>query len=281
MARLAVIAIGFSGVVIAMNPGVGELNPGVVYSLLGMLAYAFFMILTRYMAAFDPPMVTLFYSMFVGTFLGAPLAYSPGSRRRTYRLGSCSQASASSAAWAIGCFLHAYRLALPRRSPFLYFQLISMISFGYLVFDQLPDLQTLFGAAIVVASGIYLFQQERKNSHPAFSSRTFPVVQPIDLCRAVSLTSDSFQCHLALHLGLPVMTFPGMVPRQVGTRSTVCPAGARTRQRWRGYAMQQPKHHESSSSRIAVPTNGPARLTIILGAPLALIVSGLALMQFL
>jgi drug/metabolite transporter (DMT)-like permease len=42
-----------------------------------------------------------------------------------------------------------------------------MISFGYLVFDQLPDVQTLAGAAIVVASGIYLFRQERKAAQRA------------------------------------------------------------------------------------------------------------------
>jgi drug/metabolite transporter (DMT)-like permease len=62
-------------------------------------------------------------------------------------------------------FLHAYRLAPASAvAPFLYFQLISMISFGYLVFADIPDLQTLTGAAIVVASGIYLFNRERKSA---------------------------------------------------------------------------------------------------------------------
>lgn len=161
--RLIAIAIGFSGIVVAMNPGVGELNPGVVYSLAGMLAYALFMLLTRYMAAFDPPMVTLFYSMFVGTFLGAPLAYlawvTPPDLQAWIMLASLGFFGGLGH-WL---FLHAYRLAPASAvAPFLYFQLISMISFGYLVFDQLPDLQTLIGAAIVVTCGIYLFQQERK-----------------------------------------------------------------------------------------------------------------------
>jgi drug/metabolite transporter (DMT)-like permease len=163
--RLVAIAIGFAGVVVAINPSLGDLNPGVVYSLAGMLAYALFMLLTRYMAAFDPPMVTLFYSMFVGTFLGAPLAYfawvTPPDLQAWIMLASLGFFGGLGH-WL---FLHAYRLAPASAvAPFLYFQLISMISFGYLVFDQLPDLRAIGGAAIVVASGIYLFQRERKTA---------------------------------------------------------------------------------------------------------------------
>jgi len=163
--RLIAIAIGFSGIVVAMNPGVGELSPGVLYSLAGMLAYALFMLLTRYMAAFDPPMVTLFYSMFVGTFLGAPFAIAAW------------QTPPDAFAWVLlsmlgvfgglghWLFLHAYRLAPASAvAPFLYFQLLSMIAFGYLVFGHLPDLQTLAGAAIVIASGVYLFHREHATS---------------------------------------------------------------------------------------------------------------------
>ncbi len=39
-----------------------------------MLAYAFFMLLTRYLAAYDPPLVMLFYSVLLGGFALAPFA---------------------------------------------------------------------------------------------------------------------------------------------------------------------------------------------------------------
>lgn len=160
--RMTAIAVGFLGVVVAMNPAGAGLNAGVFYSLAAMLAYALFMLLTRYMAAFDPPMVTLFFSMFVGTFLGAPLAYfswvTPPDWQATLMLASLGLFGGLGH-WL---FLHAYRLA-PASSvaPFLYVQLISMISFGYLVFGDQPDGHTLAGAAIVIASGIYLLHRER------------------------------------------------------------------------------------------------------------------------
>ena len=56
----------------------------------------------------------------------------------------------------------AYRLAPASSvSPFLYFQLISMLTLGYLVFGDLPDRWTLLGSAVVIASGIYLVHRER------------------------------------------------------------------------------------------------------------------------
>lgn len=160
--RLIAIAVGFLGVLIAVNPGLGDVHPAVLYSFAAMLAYAFFMLLTRYMAALDPPLVTLFYSMFVGTFLGAPIALADW------------HAPSGALAWALlaalgilgglghWLFLHAYRLAPASAvAPFLYFQLLSMIACGFFVFGELPDLQTLMGAAVVVASGVYLFHREQ------------------------------------------------------------------------------------------------------------------------
>jgi hypothetical protein len=44
--------------------------------------------------------------------------------------------------------------------------------------------------------------------------------------------------------------------------------------------MQQPEHHDSSSTT-GHSDEWARRLTIILGAPLALVVSGLAIIQFL
>jgi drug/metabolite transporter (DMT)-like permease len=160
--RLLAILVGFLGILVAVNPAIGPVHPAVGYSFLGMLAYALFMILTRYMAAFDPPMVTLFYSMFVGAFLGAPFAlaawHTPPDGLSWLLLAALG-VFGGLGHWL---FLHAYRLAPASAiAPFLYMQLLSMIAFGYLVFGDVPDLQTLAGALIIVASGIYLFHRER------------------------------------------------------------------------------------------------------------------------
>ena len=44
--------------------------------------------------------------------------------------------------------------------PFRYFSLIFAALFGYLIFGDVPGLAVLAGAAVVVASGLYIFQRE-------------------------------------------------------------------------------------------------------------------------
>ena len=56
----------------------------------------------------------------------------------------------------------AYRLAPASSvSPFLYFQLLSMIGLGYLIFGDTPDHWSMIGSAVVIASGLYLVHRER------------------------------------------------------------------------------------------------------------------------
>src|SRR5690606_22867528 len=56
-------------------------------------------------------------------------------------------------------------------APYPYSQMLWMIGLGYLVFDDLPDLWTLAGAAIIVASGLYIVHREHRLR---LASRTAP-----------------------------------------------------------------------------------------------------------
>ena len=60
-------------------------------------------------------------------------------------------------------FIHAYRLAPASTvAPFIYMQLLTMVMFGFIVFGDVPDVWTLVGAAVIVGSGIYLLNRERR-----------------------------------------------------------------------------------------------------------------------
>jgi drug/metabolite transporter (DMT)-like permease len=68
---------------------------------------------------------------------------------------------------AIGSFGHYLLIAGHRLAPasilapFMYTQLVWVTLFGYLIFNDLPSNWTLAGAAVVVASGLYLLHRER------------------------------------------------------------------------------------------------------------------------
>lgn len=159
--RMIAILVGFCGVLVAVHPSSAGLGIGVLYSFLAMLAYALFMLLTRYMAKFDPPMVTLFYSMVVGTVALTPYAvlhFTPPTAPIGWVLLAAMGLFGGLGHWL---FLHAYRLAPASTvAPFLYTQILTMLAFGYIVLSDKPDAWTLTGAGIVVASGIYLLHRE-------------------------------------------------------------------------------------------------------------------------
>ena len=56
-------------------------------------------------------------------------------------------------------------------APFIYSQIVWMILLGWFVFGQIPDRFTFIGAAIVIASGLYLLYRERVRHVPEGSAR--------------------------------------------------------------------------------------------------------------
>jgi drug/metabolite transporter (DMT)-like permease len=160
--RLVAIGVGFLGVLIVVHPGVGALHPAFLLAFAAMLAYAFFMLLTRYLAAYDKPLTMLFYSILTGTLAVAPFALWAWTWPAT--IGQALLLCALGPLGGAGHYvlIHAYRLApAPIIAPFLYMQLLTMVGFGYAVFGDRPDAWTLLGSAVIIGSGVYLLHRER------------------------------------------------------------------------------------------------------------------------
>lgn len=160
--RALAIVAGFLGILIVVRPGFSEFHPAFLACIASMLAYAVFMVITRKLSGIDPPLVTLFCSMLVGLvggiFFAIPVWVWPSSALEWTLLLALGALGGS------GHYLliHAYRLAPASSiSPFLYFQLLSMIVVEYSVFGDIPDRWTLIGSAVVIASGLYLVHRER------------------------------------------------------------------------------------------------------------------------
>jgi drug/metabolite transporter (DMT)-like permease len=164
--RLAAILVGFSGILLAVRPGM-NLHPAFGFAFGAVLAYSLFMLLTRYLAAYDKPLAMLFYSVLFGTFALAPFALWqwvwPASVGQWLLLAILGMLGGT----GHYLFIHAYRLAPASTiAPFLYMQFLTMVAFGYIVFDQVPDLWTIAGAVVIIGSGIYLIHRERVTRTP-------------------------------------------------------------------------------------------------------------------
>jgi drug/metabolite transporter (DMT)-like permease len=160
--RTVAIATGFLGILLVVRPGFATIHPAIAASLLSMIAYSFFMIVTRKLSSYDPPLVTLGYGLVVGVLAGGFFAIPQWVWPNG--LFECLLLLMLGALGGAGHFLmiHAYRLApVSSVSPFLYFQLLGMIALEYLVFSDVPDQWTLIGTSVVIASGLYLVHRER------------------------------------------------------------------------------------------------------------------------
>ena len=161
--RWLAVVVGFGGVLVITRPGVGVFGLGHAYALCGMFSYCFYVIMTRRMAAKESPESLIFYSALAPVIVMLPTvpytASLPSDPFHWLILASLGFYGAFGH-WLL---IRAYRLATTSAlAPYPYLQMVWMISLGYLVFGQFPDRWTLAGAAIIVASGLYIVHREHR-----------------------------------------------------------------------------------------------------------------------
>jgi drug/metabolite transporter (DMT)-like permease len=167
------IVVGFSGILIAFRPGFTEFHPAFLVSMGSMLAYAFFSLVTRYLAPYDRAEVTLFYSLLAGTILAAPFAWAQWMPPDGFVGWTLMLSTGIYAGLGHYLFIIAHRHApASTLMPFIYITLITHTTAGYIVFGQLPDSWTIAGAGVVVLSGLYLLHRERVTLRAAAVSMT-------------------------------------------------------------------------------------------------------------
>jgi drug/metabolite transporter (DMT)-like permease len=161
--RWIAIIVGFAGVLVIVHPWSADFHPAMLASLVNAVLYAVFMMMTRRLAAYDSP-ETIQYLPAVGAAIGlAPFAIVAWEMPDT------------AIEWTLACLMGVlgsvghYLLALAHRyapstviAPFLYQQVFYMALIGYFVFGDVPGTAVWIGAAIVIASGLYLFHRERQ-----------------------------------------------------------------------------------------------------------------------
>ncbi len=137
------IVVGFSGILIAFRPGFTEFHPAFLVSMGSMLAYAFFSLVTRYLAPYDRAEVTLFYSLFAGTILAAPFAWAQWVPPDGFVGWTLMLSTGLYSGLGHYLFIVAHRYApASTLMPFIYITLLTHTAAGYVVFDQLPDAWT-------------------------------------------------------------------------------------------------------------------------------------------
>ena len=160
--RWAAIVVGFIGVVIVTRPGPEGVQPAVLLSIGSMVCNSLYVLLTRQLAPTDSAEGLLLYPAIAATIALAPVALPAAMWPQSLLVGGLLFATGF-----LGAIGHWFLIVAHRRAPaaslapFAYFQLIWMTGLGYFVFGDLPHRLTLIGAAIIIASGLYILYRQR------------------------------------------------------------------------------------------------------------------------
>ena len=161
--RWAAVAVGFIGVLVIVRPGSGFANPAVLLLVGAAACYALYQIATRRSGAHDNAETGIVYAALIGTIVMSvlvPFDFEMPHRWTDYLLFA--------GLGVFGGFGHyfvtqAFRLGPAALiSPLGYVELLGTTIMGYLVFGNFPDFWTWIGAALIIASGLYIALRERR-----------------------------------------------------------------------------------------------------------------------
>jgi drug/metabolite transporter (DMT)-like permease len=162
---VSAVVLGFVGVLVVLRPGSALFDPASLLMLLSAFAYGVYQILTRLVAPHDPPATSALWSPLVGAFglsLTLPFVWqTPANVVDTLLFLGCGTFGAIGHYFVAKAMVYAPANVV---APFQYFQLLGSVMVGWLLFQQLPDAATWAGAAIIVASGLYLGSTHRRRS---------------------------------------------------------------------------------------------------------------------
>ena len=161
--RWSAVLVGFAGALLVIRPGSGLHDPAVLLLLLGSTAYALYQIATRWVSLYDDAAVGIVFSALLGSLVMSvvvPFVFvMPHGWLDLALFCSLGLLGGAGHYLVIRAFQAGPAAVI---APLGYVELIGTATLGYLIFDQFPDVWTWIGAAIIIASGLYIAFRERK-----------------------------------------------------------------------------------------------------------------------
>ena len=158
--RWLAVLVGFVGIVIISEPGFSSLNFYYIYPIIFCLGLSYVAIAIRKLSSTEPVWLISFFFSFSIMFLSFFSFYQN---------------------WILPSFIDLFLLAMigilgglanlwlsqsykfsevSLVTPLKYLALIFAIIFGYFIWDEIPTLKTLLGAALVILSSFIIFRRE-------------------------------------------------------------------------------------------------------------------------
>ena len=158
--RIGALVIGLVGVFVILRPGIVSINIGAYMVLCSCSIWSVVVIITKFAARVDSAFTILSYQYTIVTILSLPIALyfwqSPSSQTIIYLIF----------AGIAGTIVHlcintAYKLTeLSVLQPVNFSRLLIASLFGFIIFDEVPDIWTIIGGLIIFSSILIITYRE-------------------------------------------------------------------------------------------------------------------------
>jgi drug/metabolite transporter (DMT)-like permease len=158
--RWSATIVGFIGVLVMVRPGAGSLQPGALVALTNALAVSISILLVRRLSDSETPLMILTqFAIWSTVLLAIPAIWVwrwPDAWGWVIAVGVSASATIGQYFW-----VQAFKAGeMSAVAPFEYLRLPFAVFMGWLIFGQMPEIWTYVGAAIVIASALYIAQRE-------------------------------------------------------------------------------------------------------------------------
>ena len=157
------IFIGFVGVLIILRPTSSIFDPKALIPLFAAFELGLYQVITKKDSKYDSNETSLFFTSIIGLLVMSLLA-SNFWRPIDYSL--YPMFLGIGIFFSLGLYLQIIALSKARASiiqPFHYTLIFWAIIFGYIFYNEIPDMLTVIGAIIITCSGIFVLNQSSKN----------------------------------------------------------------------------------------------------------------------
>lgn len=174
--RWMAVIVGLGGVLIVLRPGTTELSLGHLAAMVASVGSALASIIVRKVGSAERAEVLVLYPMLANfVIMGAamPFVYVPMPVEHLALLLGMALLGFTASIVIILAYRAGEAVIV---APMQYSQILWAIFFGTMLFNETPDLVTLLGAGVIIASGIYIVlregQQNASENTPVLRSRS-------------------------------------------------------------------------------------------------------------
>ena len=162
--RWTATIVGFAGVLVMVRPGAGTLQPGAIVALLNAFTVGLSILLVRRLSDSEPPLMILTqFAIFSTLLLAIPAVWVwrwPSPFGWVLAVGVSVTATFGQYFW-----VQAFKAGeMSAVAPFDYLRLPFAVFVGWLLWGDMPVIWTYVGAAIVIASALYIAYREAQLS---------------------------------------------------------------------------------------------------------------------